>query len=123
MIRSLEPEAIKDLLQSSYNFSSALNGTTFEHDPMCHIVQGNGKKVGCYMSKIDQTTAFWAIFGQKTGYKLQYVVKIGGQNKVIIAKKSNIIHHFEIVQKTAFFSTRIMAPVCNIQKKANPGLA
>ena len=117
MIRSLEPEAIKDLLQSSYNFSSALNGTTFEHDPMC---PRKWKKVGCYLSEIDQTTAFWAIFGQKTGYKLQYVVKIGGQNKVIIAKKSNIIQHFEIVQKTAFFSTRIMAPLATCPNYYSP---
>ena len=68
------------------------------------------KKVGCYLHEIDQTTDSWAIFGQKTGYKLQYIVKNGGQNKVIIAKKSNIIHHFEIAHKTVFFSTRIMAP-------------
>ena len=70
----------------------------------------------CYLSEIDQITAFVAIFGQKTGNKLQYIVNNGGQNNVIIAKKSNFIHRYEIAHKTAFFSTRIMAPVPIILK-------
>ena len=61
-------------------------------------------------AEIDQITTFVAIFGQKTGNKLQYIVNNGGQNNVIIAKKSNFIHRYEIAHKTAFFSTRIMAP-------------
>ena len=76
------------------------------------------KSIECYLSEIDQITAFVAIFGQKTGNKLQYVVNNGGQNNVIIAKKSNFIHRFEIAHKTAFFSTRIMAPVLFLQSDA-----
>ena len=52
----------------------------------------------------------WQFSAKKTGNKLQYIVNNGGQNNVIIAKKSNFIHRYEIAHKTAFFSTRIMAP-------------
>ena len=80
----------------------------------CHINHQtnyiSNKLIRCYLSEIDQITAFVAIFGQKTGNKLQYVVNNGGQNNVIIAKKSNFIHCFKIAHKTAFFTTRIMAP-------------
>ena len=76
----------------------------------------------CYLSEIDQITAFVAIFGQKTGNKLQYIVNNGGQNNVIIAKKSNFIHRYEIAHKTAFFSTRIMAPGQPKEDKVKPPL-
>ena len=50
------------------------------------------------------------ILEQKMEDKLQYIVKNWGQIMVINPKKSNILQYFEIVQKTAFFSTVIMAP-------------
>ena len=63
-----------------------------------------------FLSEIDQKTPFLTSFGQKTEDKLQYICKNWGQIKVIIAKKSYFLHHFEIAQKMAFFSTIIMAP-------------
>ena len=63
-----------------------------------------------FLSEIDQNTPFLTSFGQKTEDKLQYLCKNWEQIKVIIAKKSYFLHHFEIAQKMAFFSTIIMAP-------------
>ena len=70
-----------------------------------------------FLSEIDQNTPFLTSFGQKTEDKLQYICKNWEQIKVIIAKKSYFLHHFEIAQKMAFFSTIIMAPVPTIDKK------
>ena len=46
-----------------------------------------------FLSEIGQNTPFLTSFGQKTEDKLQYMCKNWGQNKVIIAKKSNFLQN------------------------------
>ena len=63
-----------------------------------------------FLFKIDQNIPFVQTFDHKTEDKLHHILKNGWQNKVIIALKSHFLQPFLIAQKTAFFSSIIMAP-------------